>query len=339
MALTTCLVITSISGPTENLHEIATGCAKNGYNFILIGDEKSPQNFFLEGCNFFSIEKQLRTVFRFSKKCPRNHYARKNIGYLIAMEKGADIIVETDDDNIPYDTFWHERTRTIDAYIIENADWTNVYTYFSETPVWPRGFLLDKIKTDNPRLVDRMVDEIDCPIQQGLANNNPDVDAIYRLVLPLPVMFKSDRRIALGKFSWCPFNSQNTAWWPDSYPLLYLPSYCSFRMTDIWRSFIAQRICWVNEWSILFHSPTVWQNRNVHNLMQDFKDEIPGYVNNALICEELEDLQLKPGVEKIEANLRICYKKLVELSVVEPEELDLLDLWLYDLNQIRNLSK
>jgi hypothetical protein len=27
-------------------------------------------------------------------------------------------------------------------------------------------------------------------------------------------------------------------------PLLYLPSHCCFRMTDIWRSFIAQRCLW-----------------------------------------------------------------------------------------------
>ena len=31
--------------------------------------------------------------------------------------------------------------------------------------------------------------ESDCPIQQGLADRNPDVDAIYRLILPLPFSF------------------------------------------------------------------------------------------------------------------------------------------------------
>ena len=88
-----------------------------------------------------------------------------------------------------------------------------------------------------------------CPIQQGLADGNPDVDAIFRLVLPLPMNFGRKPPIALCRGAWCPFNSQNTSWWPAAYPLLYLPAYCSFRMTDIWRSFVAQRICWENGWS------------------------------------------------------------------------------------------
>ena len=46
-------------------------------------------------------------------------------------------------------------------------------------------------------------------------------------------------------------------------------------MTDIWRSFVAQRIAWANGWAILFHEPTVWQDRNEHNLMRDFRDESP----------------------------------------------------------------
>ncbi|MBV5271274.1 MAG: DUF288 domain-containing protein, partial [Afipia sp.] len=79
---------------------------------------------------------------------------------------------------------------------------------------------------------------------------NPDVDAIYRLTLPLPQSFREEQPVALGRNVWCPFNSQNTTWWKEAAPLLYLPSFCSFRMTDIWRSFVAQRIAWENGWHI-----------------------------------------------------------------------------------------
>lgn len=147
----------------------------------------------------------------------------------------------------------------------------------------------------------------DCPIQQGLADENPDVDAIYRLTFPLPQNFRSDRRVALGSGAWCPFNSQNTTWYPEAFPLLYLPAYCSFRMTDIWRSFVAQRIAWANGWSVLYHEPTVWQDRNDHDLMRDFADEIPGYMNNAQIAAGLDALPIKPGVGEIPANVQLCY--------------------------------
>jgi hypothetical protein len=61
-------------------------------------------------------------------------------------------------------------------------------------------------------------------------------------------------------------------------------------MTDIWRSFIAQRIAWTCGWNILYHEATMQQDRNQHDLLKDFEDEIPGYLHNARICRQLEDL-------------------------------------------------
>jgi len=65
----------------------------------------------------------------------------------------------------------------------------------------------------------------------------------------------------------------------------------------------------------------------VHNLMRDFEDEVPGYLNNSKICEELEDLALESGARKIGGNLRVCYEKLVEMGLVDARELDLLEVW------------
>ncbi len=102
-------------------------------------------------------------------------------------------------------------------------------------------------------------------------------------------------------------------------------------MTDIWRSFVAQRIGWENGWSILFHEPTVRQERNDHNLMRDFQDEVPGYPQNRAIAAALAGLSLAPGPERMADNLRIRYEALVRLAVVEKQELPLLNAWLADL--------
>lgn len=211
----------------------------------------------------------------------------------------------------------------------------NAYSYFTEANIWPRGLPLDVVNSQKISWDLLSATYVDCPIQQGLADENPDVDAIYRLILQLPQNFRKDRRLALKSSTWCPFNSQNTTWWPDAYHLLYLPAYCSFRMTDIWRSFVAQRIAWTNDWGILFHEPTVWQERNQHALMHDFREEIPGYLYNRTICEALESLNLTPGVEKLSDNLRICYEKLVSMSIIKEKELQLIDAWLSDLAQVR----
>ena len=166
----------------------------------------------------------------------------------------------------------------------------------------------------------------DCPIQQGLADENPDVDAIYRLILPLPFDFE-DGTVVLDKGVWCPFNSQNTTFWRPAFPLLYLPFHCSFRMTDIWRSFVAQRIGWENGWRLMFHGSTVFQERNEHDLMRDFAEEVPGYLNNEKIRRTLEDLALKGGEANLGDDLMTCYRALIAMEVVGKEEEALLAAW------------
>jgi hypothetical protein len=329
------IVITSINQPLRAILDIAKKSIAKGYSFIVIGDKKSPTDFHVDGCKFYSIDDQIKTDLKFAQACPPRHYARKNIGYLIAIQNGAKIIVETDDDNIPLPGFWQDRQPFQQAPVLQNCGWVNVYRYFSEDLVWPRGLPLDEV---NGPLIDYetlTAKKIFCPIQQGLADDNPDVDAIYRLLLPLPIKFRSDRRIILGENAWCPFNSQNTSWWPEAYSLLYLPFYCSFRMTDIWRSFVAQRIAWLNGWSLLFHESTVFQERNEHNLMRDFEDEVPGYLNNRKIVDALMQLSLRAGIEHISDNMLICYDKLIQLDVVGAKELPLLQLWLEDLAVMR----
>jgi hypothetical protein len=215
---------------------------------------------------------------------------------------------------------------------LNSKGWVNVYKYFTESHIWPRGFALENILDPLPPLEKLIL--IDSPIQQGLADENPDVDAIYRLTSPLPIIFDKSNNIALGNNTFCPFNSQNTTWFREAFPLLYLPSHCSFRMTDIWRSFVAQRIAWTCGWSILFHQSTVWQERNEHNLMNDFRDEISGYNNNAQIVKVLKELDLKDGIENISTNMKLCYKALIELGFVGEQESILLDAWLKDINSL-----
>jgi hypothetical protein len=327
----TALIVTSIAPPNAVLQTLAQGCIEQDIKFIVIGDESSPPDFKLEGCRFYGLAEQRELGLSFAQLCPTRHYARKNIGYLEAIRDGTSVIIETDDDNIPTEGFWQERSRRQAVSAISNAGWVNVYRYFTEANIWPRGLPLDHILATIPAFESLGQRDVDCPIQQGLADENPDVDAIYRLALPLPQSFRKDRRVALCAQSWSPFNSQNTTWWKDAFPLLYLPAYCSFRMTDIWRSFIAQRISWANDWGILYHEPTVKQERNEHNLMRDFRDEVPGYLNNAAICEALGKLSLQSGVDRINDNLRACYEQLVRMALIGQQELSLLDAWINDL--------
>lgn len=326
------VVITTIRLPTGSMVSLAKLLQLTRTPFLVIGDLKGPTNFNLPGATFLTLSDQLRGPLQLARELPTGHYARKNLGYLEAIRRGANCIYETDDDNAPL-SHWAPRTRGVEAIGVESQGWVNVFRGFTARQVWPRGFPLDAVASScttqlpcSPQL--RLVQ---APIQQGLVNGSPDVDAIWRLLLDAPCSFDEGPSIYLPPGAWCPFNSQSTWWWPEAYPLLYLPSHCSFRMTDIWRGFVAQRCLWAMGYGVVFHAPEVLQERNPHNLMRDFTDEIPGYLSNRRIAEILDALSLEPGPERTGDNLRVCYEALVRAGMLPKVELELVDLWLGDL--------
>src|SRR5918993_1003015 len=268
--------------------------------------------------------------FKYAGLCPERHYTRKNIGYLLAIQNGSEIIIETDDDNIPTSEFWLQRQSSTIGKVVKGSGWANVYSLYTETKVWPRGFPLENIDCINSNIsIESTQEKIYCPVQQGLAAENPDVDAVFRMTYKLPIFFDKKGIFHLKKGVWCPFNSQNTTWFKDAFQLLYLPSYCSFRMTDIWRSFVTQRLLWECGWGLMFHDSTVWQERNEHSLIKDFEQEVPGYLNNNKIKTILENLILKQGKDQIGNNMLICYEALVSNRIIsDSKELDLLTAWL-----------
>lgn len=330
MANGTALVITSIASPNAVLRAFAEGCKANGHSFVVIGDRPSPSDFQLDGCDFWSLGRQAQMPFELAKLLPERHYARKNLGYLQAIRNGVSVILESDDDNIPGNAFWEPRQLEQQVDLVNGPGWVNVYRHFSTERVWPRGFPLECLQAEVPQ-PESMV-PCSAPIQQGLADGDPDVDAIYRFTGKLPIEFQvRDRPVALANGAWCPFNSQNTTWLEPAFPLLYLPSFCSFRMTDIWRSYVAQRICWENGWNVLFHNATVRQERNEHDILKDFNDEVIGYSNNRAICAKLDALELAPGREHILPNMRKCYAEFIATGLIGTQELPLLEAWGKDL--------
>lgn len=328
-------VVTTIQTPTSAMAGLADVLGRHGMPLIVIGDKKGPTSFHLPGARFYGLEEQLGLPYQLASRLPTGHYARKNLGYLLAIARGAECIYETDDDNRPIDG-WLPRQLTTQAIDAPATPWCNVYRYFTDAMIWPRGFLLDQIRTE-PRVAvidGGAIKSFEAPIQQGLANGSPDVDAIWRLVCDQDITFRDHPSVRLPPFTWCPFNSQTTWWYPAAYPLLYLPSHCSFRMTDIWRSFVAQRCLWELGQGIVFHAAEVHQDRNCHRLIRDFEDEVPGYTGNGPLTECLAALSLRIGANAVGGNLRHCYEQLISKGFLPPEELPLIEVWLNDLSSL-----
>ena len=325
-------VITTIQAPTPAVEGLLSRLRSISAPLIVAGDRKGPATFEAEGAVFLDLEAQLASPFELARLGPVGHYTRKNIAYLEAIRRGATCLYETDDDNAPLPG-WAVRDETTLAHRVLDGGWVNAYRCFSEQRIWPRGLPLDAVVAscrDGVRVAHE-AGTVRAPIQQGLANGSPDVDAVWRLVLDAPFDFDDGPSILVPAGSWCPFNSQSTWWWPEAFPLLYLPSYCSFRMTDIWRSFVAQRCLWELGTGVVFHAPEVVQDRNPHDLMRDFSDEVPGYLNNRRIADILMALRLEGGPHQVGANLVRCYQALVSAGLFPKEELALVEAWLSDL--------
>ena len=334
----TSLVITTINKPNKAIDSYLTLCKKNNIKYIIIGDKKSPN--FKKKYPFFNIKKQKKFNFKIYNYLPYNSYSRKNLGYLIAMKSNAKIIIETDDDNYPMNNFFKNLEIKKNLKVLSGPKWINILKIFikKNKVIWPRGFPINLINNEEKIKITKK--KIFSPIQQRMCDGNPDVDAIYRLTNKLKShIFKNDN-VALSNQSICPFNSQNTVWHEVAFPLMYLPSFCTMRSTDIWRSFIATRIIKNYNWNLTFLKSTVVQNRNVHDLMDDFMQEIPVYKNTITLCDVLEKLKLSKKYDDILVNIYKCYKELVDKKILDKKELPLLKKWLEDIQKIYpNLRK
>ena len=164
-----------------------------------------------------------------------------------------------------------------------------------------------------------------------MVNGNPDLDAIYRIVVPSSNNFnvkKNFKSIHLHNF-YHPFNSQGTLWRKEYLKLAYLPTFCSFRMTDIWRGYIAQNILYKHDIAISFEKPILFQKRNLHDIFDDFMSEYNGYSE---IFDVLDTIALvKYGSMK--EMLMESYEKLIKLKIItDKRELILLEAYLDNFN-------
>ncbi len=322
------IVITTINKKTDAIKKFSEF---KDWKIILVGDKKSKQIKNEDNIIFLSVKDQNKLDFEVIKYLPYNHYSRKNIGYLYAISLGADIIYDTDDDNTPYNNWSFPEFKT-NNLIKNNNKFLNIYTYFTRKKIWPRGYPLNEINKIQ-KLKKEHQTELKIGAWQGLADIDPDVDAIYRLTNNKKIKFNNKKPIALNKNTYCPFNSQNTTWNKKVFYSMYLPSTVSFRFTDILRGYIAQRLFWEEQLHLGFTKATVYQNRNSHNLMKDFDDEIEIYLNIKAIIKILDEIKLEGDYKE---NLKSIYKELERNNYIKSDELTICEAWLNDLNSIIN---
>lgn len=321
------IVITSIFKPTEAVRRFAE---LDEYQLIVVGDKKTPVGWSCENTTYLSVDDQLDFGYKLAEVLPYNHYCRKMLGYLTAIRQGAEVIVDTDDDNIPKHDWEFPLFQGKYDTIKGDMGFVNIYHLFTDQHIWPRGLPLGLINKSYDFRNLLKVQDVKVGIWQGLADEDPDVDAIYRLTSDKPCFFKKRGPVVLERGTLCPFNTQNTMIRKELFPLMYLPTYVTFRFTDILRGLVAQPIFWLYGYRLGFTEATVVQKRNPHDYMKDFISEIPMYEHTHRVIE-LVDGSISAS-ESITTNLHKAYKSLLDEQIISPEEMITLEAWIEDLS-------
>ena len=321
-----CVIITTINKPTET---ILKHINNNEYDVIIVGDKKTPNDYNDLNCIYLSIASQKKLFPELSELLPYNHYCRKNLGYLYAIKKGYKIIYETDDDNIPHDNFDNIlQYNNIQMITEKNNKWINIFKYFTNNAyIWPRGFPLSLLK-NKPDYLIKNTDKIPSIIN-GLVENDPDVDALFRIICNHQNLIKWDKNkcILIDNENVCVFNTQNTFWLnPELFICLLIPCSVSFRYCDILRGIINNIILKKTNNYMMYSSPNVVQNRNEHNLINDFKSEYKMYIHNENILDFIEN-DIK-NITSVKELLCLIYNNLLINNVITQNDIDILNKWI-----------
>lgn len=306
MALRAAMVLTTIADPVV-LEGYCANFTAHGHleqvQVIVIPDKKTPPTVFMRCAELRKrgldvlcppLEQQERTL-----RClgfppdlvPHNSDNRRNVGYLMAAESGADFLISIDDDNYcpPQGDYFAEHSivcrepQRCDV-VESNSGWYNLCNLLELQPnyvIYPRGFPYyarhqePDIKSQSRKATVR--------INAGMWLRDPDLDGITWLAAPVRARAFKGKSVVLGDRTWSPVNTQNTALHCDVIPGYYfLPMSNSTngmqidRYGDIFSGYFSQACARHLGHSIRAGTPVAEHRRNAHRHLRDATEELPG---------------------------------------------------------------
>lgn len=302
-------VVTTIFGVTEAVKVVAR---LEGWCLVIVGDMKTPadyvQDLGLPGGSdivFLSAEDQKKIISPFLQRLPFNSFSRKNVGYLYAIRHGAKVVYDFDDANVLQlseaaggSSTLPPELSPLEAFVAtasfkvrltncsrEQSLAFNPFSRMSPSVegTWPRGFPLSFVQNgtssggvcdDREQLANIPRDNVG--VVQSTHDNDPDVDAVYRLTRKLPNTYRHDRsahNLLVPRNAFAPYNAQATIHYNSAFWGLFLPFTVNGRVSDIWRSYFTAKIFRYLGLSVMYTPPLVTQDRNEHNYLANLAAE------------------------------------------------------------------
>ncbi|GER52508.1 hypothetical protein STAS_29956 [Striga asiatica] len=320
-------IVVSISDyPSDVLRKMTK---LKGWQVLAIGNSKTPKDWNLKGAIYLSLDVQAQLGFRVTDYLPYDSYIRKTVGYLFAIQHGAQKIYDVDDrgEVIDDDISKHfdveligesARQEVILQYSHENPNRTvvNPYIHFGQRTVWPRGLPLENVGEIEHEEFYTEVFGGKQFIQQGISNGLPDVDSVFYFTRKasldsFDIRFDDNApKVALPQGTMVPVNSFNTIFHSSAFWGLMLPVSVSTMASDILRGYWAQRILWEIGGYVVVYPPTVHRHDKIEGY--PFSDEKDLHVNVGRLINFL--------VEWRSNEKHRLFEKILELSHVMAEE-------------------
>ncbi|XP_073045868.1 probable glycosyltransferase STELLO2 [Primulina eburnea] len=319
-------IVVSVSGyPSESLKKMAK---IKGWQVLAIGNSKTPEDWKLKGVIYLSLEMQAQLGFRVVDYLPFDSYVRKTVGYLFAIQHGAQKIFDVDDrgDVIDNDIGKHfdvelvgegSRQEIILQYSHHNPNRTvvNPYIHFGQRSVWPRGLPLENVGEIEHETFYTEVFGGKQFIQQGISNGLPDVDSVFYFTRKsalegFDIRFDEHAsKVALPQGTMVPVNSFNTIFHSSAFWGLMLPVSVSTMASDVLRGYWAQRLLWEVGGYVVVYPPTVHRYDKIE--AYPFSEEKDLHVNVGRLIKFL--VAWRSSTHRL-------FEKILELSYVMAEE-------------------
>ncbi len=244
---------------------------------------------------------------------PWNTDNRRNIGFLKAQERGADVLISIDDDNycLPDSDFvgcHHVVGQTVGE--LSGTQWAGANPWYNicdrlttaqPQQIFARGFPYESRRQPTAALaaVPASAGQRIVAINAGLWTDDPDVDALTRLTLKPRVTSAQPAGVVMAPETWSPINTQNTALIGAAMPAYYyvrmgfpLQGLKIDRFGDILSGYFVQACAKHLGHVARIGDPVAEHRRSQHNLFKDLYFELAGVVLIEDLVPWLQQLKL-----------------------------------------------
>lgn len=340
------IVITTNRNPTEEIKQLVK--VPLPWTIVVVERDKivnstwgsyNPENLI-----FLSLEDQDSLCYETTKHIPINSYARKNIGYLFAIQHGAREIFDTDDDMFypDFELLLNNYDNWRLYYANNNSQMINPYEYFGRPDIWPRGFRFRDINKNNTnnyfsamknQFISKNLifqgtyinfDTDSFFIKTNGFNNNRNRNLSFHIGNPLLYL----------PTNYVPINSKNTRFLYKVFPSLALPVTLPSRVSDIWRGYIMQRYAWGYNGTVIYtKSKAEFQGKN--NITSNFEEEKDLFFKLDTLLDCLSNTEINQDIKRPAIFLIKLIEKLVESNILGEEDLNMYKAFIIDLDSFK----